>query len=376
MVGRLVGAGVRRLRPIIGWPAFILTVVAIWMAALGVIDADWAEGDVLFVGAALLSMSISVALAHTRIKGHWAALIVAVVGLVYVSNSLAHYIPPLGGALRELAEGADWLWMRLWRRETNLPSFALWNESAARLALFADRLGSWAAALTGGAAEQNETAFLLITGLIIWGGTAWAIWGILRLGRPLLAMLPLGLALSMSTYMSGVPVGYLVSFSACVAMLLPIVHLTRQEQRWEREGIDYSTEIRFDVWQVTFAVVAVILILSLITPSFSIPRLLTALWKVISEPQQILEELLLRFFGSVEPEPPPAIPVKGAAGGANRDITASLPRAHLLGGDNPGLSNWVVMNVCTDAPPPPPETPFLDEYVIAGPRYYWKGTHL
>jgi transglutaminase-like putative cysteine protease len=374
MIGRLLAAGARQLRPIVGWPAFVLTVVAIWMAALGIIDADWAKGDVLFVGTAMLSMAISIALAHTRIKGFWATLILAVIGLVFVSNSLAHYIPPLGDALRELGAGAGWLWLRVRQRDITAPSFPRWSESGARLALFADRLASWAAALTGGPTEPNEIAFLLITGLILWGGTAWAIWGILRLGRPLLAMLPLGLALSMSTYMSGAPVGYLISFGACVVMLLPTVHLTRQEQRWEREGIDYSTEIRFDVWQVTFAVVAIVLILSLITPSFSIPRLLTALWKVISEPQQVVEDLLLRFFGGVEPEPPPAIPVKGAPGGTNRNITASLPRAHLLGGDNPGLSNWVVMYVCTDSPPPIPEDIFPDEYMITGPRYYWKGT--
>jgi transglutaminase-like putative cysteine protease len=373
MVARLLGAGARRLKPIIGWPAFILTVVAIWMAALGVLDAEWADQDLLFVGAATLSLLISVALAHTRIKGHWAALILALIGLLYISNSLTHFLPPLKGALAELGQGIAWLWLRLWRRDPSLPTFPLWNESGYRLALFADRLTSWAVGLTSGRTEQNEVAFLLITGLIMWGSTAWAIWGILRLGRTLLAMLPLGLALSMSTYMSGVPVGYLVSFGACVIMLLPVVHLTRQEQRWEREGIDYSSEIRFDLWQVTFAVVAILLILSLITPSFSVPRLLNALWKVISEPQQVLEELLIRFFGGVEPEPPPAIPVRANPGGSNRNITANLPRAHLLGGDNPGLSNQIVMYVCTDAPPPIPEDIFPEEYMQVGPRYYWKG---
>jgi transglutaminase-like putative cysteine protease len=345
----------------------------VWMVALGVLDADWVKGDALLVSTAMLSMAISVVLAHTRIKGHWAALLLALIGLVYISNSLAHLLPPLWGGLSELSEGARWLWLRLWQRDLGVPSFPLWNESGARLALFAERLASWAAALTGGQAEQNEIAFLLITGLIMWGSTAWAMWGILRLGRTLPAMLPLGLALSMSTYMSGASVGYLISFCACVIMLLPIVHLTRQEQRWEREGIDYSTEIRFDVWQVTFAIVAMVLILSLITPSFSIPRLLNAFWKVISEPQQVVEKVLIRFFGGVEPEPPPAIPVKAGPGGSSRDITASLPRAHLLGGDNPGLSNQVVMYVCTDSPPPIPEDILPYEYVHAGPRYYWKG---
>jgi transglutaminase-like putative cysteine protease len=357
----------------IGWPAFLLTVVAVLMVALGVLEANWVEGDVLLVSTAILSLSVSVALAHTRIKGHWAALILAAIGLLYISNSLSYFIPPVGAALRELGQGAAWLWLRLWQRNPSVPAFPVWSESGARLALFADRLSSWAAALVGGQSEQNPIAFLLISGTIMWGSTAWAVWCLLRLGRTLLAMLPLGLALSMSTYMSGIPVGYLVSFVACVTMLLPIVHLTRQEQRWERQGTDYSLEIRFDVWQVTFAVVALILVLGLITPSFSIPRLVNTLWKVISQPQQMLESLLIRFFGGVEPEPPPSIPVRGSSGGSNRNATASLPRAHLLGGDNPGLSNQLVMYVCTDAPPPIPEDAIPFEYEYTGPKYYWKG---
>jgi transglutaminase-like putative cysteine protease len=374
MVARLLAAGARRLRPITGWPTFVLTVVAVWMAALGVMEADWVKGDVLLLGASIVSMLISVGLAHTRLKGHWAALLLAGIGLLYISNSLAHYLPPLIGALRELGAGAAWLWLRWRGHDPVLPAFPVWIESGARLAMFGDRLASWAAALVGGQSERNAVAFLTISGLIMWGSTAWAMWGIVRLGRPLLAMLPLGLVLSVSTYMSGVPVGYVVSFVACVTLILPIVHLVRQEQRWEREGVDYSTEIRFDVWQVAFAVVALVLILGLITPSFSIPRLVSAFWRVISQPQQVLEELLIRFFGGVEPEPPPAIPVRAGGGGSDRNVSALLPNAHLLGGETPGLSNRVVMYVCTDSPPPIPADIFPEEIMPAGPKYYWKGT--
>jgi transglutaminase-like putative cysteine protease len=374
MAMRLLAAGARHLRPVIGWPAFVLTVVAVSMAALGVMEADWVSGDVLLLGASTISMLISVGLAHTRLRGHWAALLLAGIGLLYVTNSLAHYLPPLTGALRELGAGAAWLWLRWWGRDPVLPAFPVWSESAARLATFGDRLASWAAALMGGQSELNAVAFLTVSGLIMWGSTAWAMWGIIRLGRPLLAVLPLGFALSVSTYMSGVPVGYLVSFVACVTLILPVVHLNWQERRWEREGIDYSTEIRFDVWQVAFAVVALVLILGLITPSFSIPRLVNAVWKVINQPQQALEELLVRFFGGVEPEPAPAIPVRAGAAGSDREASALLPNAHLLGGENPGLSNRVVMYVCTDSPPPIPEDVYPGEIIPLGPKYYWKGT--
>jgi hypothetical protein len=154
--------------------------------------------------------------------------------------------------------------------------------------------------------------------------------------------------------------------------MLPIVNLAWQERRWDRAGIDYSTEIRFDVWQVAVLLVIVALLLSLVTPSVSIPRLLVAFWEIASHPLQTFEEILFRFFGNVEPVPQPEIPVPGEGSKGQPAPGASLPRAHLLGGD-PGQSNQVVMVVCTDDPPPLPEELWMEGAETPGPRRYWKG---
>ena len=372
MILRLLARGSERVRPTVGWPAFCLVWIAVWSTALGVMDAEWVERDVLFFYIASVSALLSALLAHSRTSGRWSAVILAGTGLLYTVQAVARILPPLVRAVSELWSGATWLWLRLWQPDLAPPPFEVWTDSGLRLATFAERLSSWGMALATGPSDRNPVAFLFVAGLITWVSTAWALWATIRRGQPLLAMLPLGLVLGMSTYLSTGHIGYLISYAGCVTLLLPVVHLSRQEWRWERDGVDYSPEIRFDVWQLAVVLMLIVLLLAIVTPSLSIPRLVHTFWQFISRPQAAIEAFLVRFFGGVEPIPPTPIPVRstGASGGRGA-VDASLPRAHLLGG-NPELSNWIVMDVCTDAPAPMPIDLYPGE-IWTGPKTYWRG---
>jgi transglutaminase-like putative cysteine protease len=366
MLIELMGRGLRRWRPAIGWASLSI-------ASLGIMEADWVAGDVLFLYVTMVGALLSVLLAQSRISGWGATAILVLLGLVYVTDLVSHFLPPLVGAASELWDGIVWLWYSAWNPGWELvpPAFPLWNESGARLLTFGERLAAWGTALSSGQSELNPVAFLFVSGMILWFGTAWAMWAIIRRGRPLLGMLPLGVALSMSTYLSGASVGYVFGFVASLTLLFPILHLSHQEQHWERDGIDYSLEIRLDVWQVAILIMLLVFLLSLITPSFSIPRLLQTFWEFAQHPQEKIEEWMVRFFGGIEPEEPPQYPVR--AGGEGGEGGAHLPRSHLLGG-NPDLSQQIVMLVETDSPPPmPPEAYYIDQEAEQGPLYYWKG---
>ena len=166
--------------------------------------------------------------------------------------------------------------------------------------------------------------------------------------------------------------GWVIVFAAVVTLLIPVVHVTTHERLWERKGIDYSDEIRFDVWQIASVVALLIVLFSLVTPNFSIPRLVWSFWELISRPQAVIQDLLIRFFGGVEPDTPPELPVSSASTGGRPAVAASLPNAHLLGG-NPDLSQQRVMYVCIDAPPPMIEDFMPPEEAFVGPKYYWRG---
>jgi hypothetical protein len=238
----LLVCGARRWQPRIGWLAGSILVLALWAAAMGVLEADWVDGDILFLYVTAVGALAAALLAGLRISGRWATLVLSASGLVYVGQVVARVLPPLDRAARELWVGANWLALRVARVEIPPPAFPVWRESGARLATFGERLAAWARALVVGEPVQNPVAFLFVSGLIMWGCTAWAVWWMLRRGRPLPALLPLGAVLSMSTYLSSSPVGWLIAFVSCATTLLPVVHISAEERRWDREGIDYSTQ--------------------------------------------------------------------------------------------------------------------------------------
>ncbi|MBN1641571.1 MAG: transglutaminase domain-containing protein [Anaerolineae bacterium] len=360
-----------QLRPRIGWLASALLVAAVGAGAAGVVSGEWVEGSLIYLYASTLSLLLVALLVALPLPGGWAAAISAVGGALYVGQAVGRVLPPLAPAWRELWAWTAWAWQRAGGLEPPRPELPLWRESALRLATLGERMAAWAAGLVTGDGAPHPVAFAVVSALLLWGCAAWAGWWTARRGRPLLALLPLGCVLGTSSYFSGSGVGWVLLYVCCLLLLLPAVYLRVQEQRWERDGIDYSPEIRFDVGQVAVVVTAGVLVLSLITPVVEIPRLARALYDAIREPQAALEEALERFFGSVEPGDAPESAGVGD-GRPDRGLgSAALPRAHLLGGD-PALRRQQVMGVCIDAAPPSvAETPLGE--VRIGPQYYWRG---
>jgi transglutaminase-like putative cysteine protease len=372
MLVQLLRRSLRRWQPRIGWASSLLVVLSVWIVAMGIIEADWVDGDVMLVYVALLSVVVTAILVLTRMAGGWAALIVVLVGLLLVGQGVSRVLPPFVGAIQELWAGLEWWVGSVFGADLPAPTWTLWQESGMRLVILGDRLASWATALVSGQSVRNPVAFLFVSGMIVWLFSAWAVWWAVRRGRPLIAMVPLGFLLSMSTYLGSGEMGWVIGLVGCMTLLLPLAHIQLQEHRWEQKGIDYSPEIRFEIWQIAFLVTIVVVLLALLTPNFSIPRLVWRFWELMNRPQEVIKDLLVRFFGGVEPKEPPALPAPSAEDGGGGRPSASLPRSHLLGGE-PGLTRQRVMYVCIDAPAPMmADYPF--EELVVGPHYYWRGT--
>jgi transglutaminase-like putative cysteine protease len=368
---RLAADGRPGWAPRIGWPASALLVLAVWAACTGIVGADWVEGDIALFYVGAVALLVGAALVASPLSGRRAAPVAGLSGLFFVAQLVARPIPPLHELCRWFGSLFAWLWQRASGILSPPPDLSLWAGSLKRWAALLERLAAWVASLFGGPSTHNPAAFLLVSGTLLWSSVAWAIWWTARRGRPLLAMLPLGLALSASTYLAGAPLGWVLAFALCLAMLLPVVHLRLQEARWERESVDYSPEIGFDVWQVAFLVAVAVLLLTLLTPNLQLPRLVSSFWKRIEPARQAVSDGLARFFGGVEPRDPPQLTATGGTGTGEIGLPGTLPRAHLLTG-GPRLLRQRVMTVCTDAPPPAREESPLEERLV-GPNYYWRG---
>ncbi|MBN1582911.1 MAG: hypothetical protein JXA89_19530, partial [Anaerolineae bacterium] len=333
------------MKPAVGWPAFLLTMAALLAAVGGLIDAEWSADSIVFLPLVLVAALVSTALAHTTASNWNGALLLMAIGLLFAGNAASQFFPPLVGGLSEVGQAAIWLGSSLWRRGSpppfnqplSMPAFVQLNESRARLARLGQRLATWASGLWMGQIEANPPAFLFVAGLLLWGCVAWAVWVMIRQKKPMPAMLPLGSVLALSTYLSDASLGYLFGFVACAILLHPAVRLSWHERQWQQNGLDYSTEVQIDTWQVAIAVTVAILILAAITPAVNVPRLADALWRTISHPQKAFAEFLSRFFAGVQPDSPPDMPQKDGPVQIPGLAGAALPRAHLLGG-RPELS--------------------------------------
>ena len=349
---RLLGWLWRSWRPAEGRVLFALLVCAVLCAAGGIVAAGWVAGDELLWHVALVGVLTGRGLGRTRMRGGWAAAVLAGAGVVYVVWSVTHLTPPLQGALSASLR-RDW------------PSAVGWiGEVGARVASLGGDLGAWFRAWRGQEAQPGVAVSLLLLGLLMWGSAAFAGLTLMRGRHPLIVLLPAGMLLAFSDYLGGTGTGYAVSMAACAVGMSPLSTIRRQERRWDARGVGYSEGFRTDALVAAGIGVAVYVLAAMACPNVRVWAAVDWFWERMhgSQRLQVVGESLERAFPGARP-----------AGGV-RPVgrsRATLPREHLLGA-SPSLDRKVVMLVTTDDPPPP-----LDELGgLPVPRQviYWRGT--
>jgi len=349
---RLLGWLWRRFRPAEGRFVFLLLVVAALCAAVGGIAAGWVPGDELFWHTALVGVVVGRWLGRTRVRGRWAALLLAGGGVVYVGWWVTNLTPPLWGVL-----GAAW-------RE-DWPVALIWlQEAETRVTMLGGEVVAWLGAWLGRGGTPRSVVSLFSMALVLWGGAVFAGWTVARGRHPLLAFLPLGGALSLSVYLGNAGIEYLLLFMACVVMMTPPTSLRREQREWDSRQVSYSEEFRTDALMAALASVAVFLVVAVTFPNVRVWAMVDWFWRQAQGPQQTAGEVLERAFPGA----------RSATGGRpwGGGIGAVLPREHLLGG-SPNLERTVVMQVATSDPPPVHEG-FPDEEVRPRQTFYWRGT--
>jgi transglutaminase-like putative cysteine protease len=342
----------RRFRPAEGRFLFFLLVLAALNAAVGGIAAGWVPGDELFWHTALVGVLVGRRLGRTRMRGSWAALLLAVGGVVYVGWWMTHLTPPLWAVLRA-AWREDWPLALTWLQEMEARGAMLVGEVVAWI-------GSWVE--WGGTPGAMVSLFWMA--LVLWGGAAFAGWMVARERHPLLAFLPLGGTLALSVYLGDAGREYLLLFMACVVAMTPPMTLRQEEREWDSRQVDYSEDFRIDTLMTALAAATIFLAVATAFPNVRVWAVVDWFWQQVQGPQQAAEMLERAFPG--------ARPATG--GGPRRELGALgavLPREHLLGG-SPDLERTVVMQVVTDDPPPVLDG-FPGEEVRPRQTFYWWG---
>jgi transglutaminase-like putative cysteine protease len=292
-----------RYRPQEGWlsPFLLLAVVIVLIAT--VLAVDWVPEDGVIIPAALLGLLMGLALARRPLKTWAAWTFIIIYGFLVTTLTLGKLWPPLHLLL------FDWPELRL---------YWLYNG-----ALFLDRAGSWfTAVFTGG--RSNETiVFAFLMGLLAWFLAAYAGWSAFRQRRPLLGLTLMGLIIAINGYYGEAPIESVALFVGVALLATAVLHFANLEYAWQRHNVDYSREIRLEMFAFAAVIGLALLALSFLLPSMNPSKLAKA---ILGQPSVTsLEQTLDRAFAGVQPpRGQPRSP--GQAGGIG-----IMPRSFLLG---------------------------------------------
>ncbi len=305
----------------------LLSSISWWLNEFVGRSASLALGSIV-----LLALMLGWLLARSQISGWVALIFVTLAGLLSVPVLSGRLLGPLFGLSRAVISlGFSG---RQWQSGQPLPDPTLTRllaqDLGLRLAEMVQRVTIWIGALLHGVSGFDPLAAGLVWGFLLWGAAAWAAWGVRRRWQPLPAALPAMVILAASLAFARGPLLYLVVSCGLVLGLVAWSQYTCQVMGWQRHGVDYITDIPFDLTLWTGSIVVVVSVIAVVaaTPSpHQVLRSARSLLVPRSQAAESLGESLGLSPGAGEVQPGRAVSV--------------LPRQRLLG-SGPELGQRVV----------------------------------
>ena len=198
---------------------------------------------------------------------------------------------------------------------------------------------------------------------LVWGSMVWIAlfsvgWLLRRKVHAFTAALPALILLSAVTgFTRQRTSGLIIVLTALLTTMVLIEHLQR-ESRWQNQKIDYSEDLRFDIFSVTVPIVALIMFIATVIPRISLENIRTLLFDQQRPSPTAGRFDIPEYFGL---EQAPLDPL----------ITSSqpgMPRSHLIG-SGVELTETVIMEIDTGETYLPPQVASREQ----PPRYYWFG---
>lgn len=189
--------------------------------------------------------------------------------------------------------------------------------------------------------------------LILWLVSAWVGW-FMRRRNAILTLMPSLVLLALVTSYSERKVESLWAMVCVLLLLMGVWNYRNHTHQWERQKVDFSESIPFDVTQAVMMVSMLIATLAFITPSIS--------WREIREYLRERDRASESEAADMLGIQQPVVPVKHVA-----TPKPALPRDHLLSGGF-ATSQKIVMIIKTGELPPVPSSAIM----VTPSRYYWR----
>ncbi|MDI7276831.1 MAG: transglutaminase domain-containing protein, partial [Anaerolineae bacterium] len=352
------------LRPRHGWLVWVLLLGTVLCLPLGLAESRWLIGSSALVGVVLLAAWLGYALGQTPLPGWLVGLYGLLTGIEWNLAVLGRLLPGWRAVAGELAHAARWLADGLrgtW--SADLPFVSLVPEVEARGLALWQRLDAWFRAGVAGTVSRDSLVLLLFAAVAAWWISYFAGWQLARGRSALLALSPLGSALLANVALTGgAGVNYLRTFLGCALLLLVFSSYEGRELAWDREGIDYSPDLRAGVRLVGTGLATMIVVAALLVPYITVQETVNFFWRYAYEPWTEVSRRLDRLFAGRNPVPP----------SRHSGPTRPNPEGHQLGGEVQQRQDLVFYVTTSDPPPEPPEAVLARGEMPEVPKHYWR----
>lgn len=355
----------RITRPKEGWISLLLLLTAAGSLAFSVMDGKWvAEGEEMFFVVALIAAFLGSLIARTPFPSWLSLSLGFILGAEYCYAVIAKVAAPLSSLLGEFERLWEWLARaRVGDIGADIPFAGLVWASWARALGFAHRIQWWYQAGMAGKVSRDDNILWLVVALMIWSVSFYAGWRLYRFRSPLLALTPMGLVLTTNAFLLVQDLNSVIVFIASVLLLKLQMNFASLQERWEREHVDYSSEIHTEVVLIGGAIGAILLLLAFFSPVLMSSRLQMAFWDHFGGRWGRIEAGISRVLVDMNRPTPPGMGRQPRRGGV------SSAGEHEVGGSIEP-SKDLVMRVTTD------DVTVLPEWELreAGPKHYWRQT--
>ncbi len=308
-----------RYRPQDGWLSPFLLLAVVFTLIGSVLAVSWVAEDGVIIPTAVLGLLFGMVLARRPLRTWAAWTFIIIYGFLITALTLSRLWPPLYLLFN------DWPGLRHY-----------WLENGA---LFLDRAGSWFTAVISGSRSNETIIFAFIMGLLAWFLAAYAGWSAFRQRRPLLGLTLMGLIVAINGYYGAAPIESVVAFVGAALLATAVLQFANLEWTWRQHKVDYSREIRMEMFAYAAGIGAALLALAFLLPSVNPSKLASS---ILGQPAVTsLEETLDRAFGGVA-QPRGGPPSPGQVGG-----TGIMPRSFLLG-NPPELEKNIMLTAETE----------------------------
>ena len=331
----------------------ILVLIALQMMVYGVSSSLRNTDTTYFFHTCLIAALIGLGLGAAKLNGIQASAGIAALGIAGVwilgaglSSPLIHlvevvfsFIPQVVPAVRSQIQMDTTPILDAWLPIVQSSS-ALWV-----------RVQTWWMGINRNVTINDALVRNMAWLLILWLVSAWIGWFVRRRDA-ILALLPGMILLALVTSYSERKIETLWLMVFVLLLLMGVWSYKKHVSQWEKQKVDYSESIPFDVTQAVVFLSILIAALAFVTPSVS--------WREIRDylRERSSENEAADMLGIRKP------------GGSSKNVptqTPSLPRDHLLSG---GFANSqkIVMIIKTGELPPVP----VSATMLTAPRYYWR----